>query len=558
MTDPVPPGAGPDGGGASPAPESEELARIRAERQRTVGRSKELYVHLDQLCRLLVVHSSRNDAITTVLERVAEDVEYLLGVQGGALACTFAEGHSFVNGVWIRADRRTFDSTRFLTDRMEALEARGFLIPAGLSGEQILAFADAIRDRTKEDAKLSPEERRTKAEKAIDEIPGVQLIRRPEDTATSMVSSPKGHAQALSVFREGVGSLSASDLLSLDVSLRRRQRILVRKLIDLAEDSPEALLALTTVRDLGAQTEVHSLMVCIYAVALGRLFDLKRKDLLQLGMAALNHNLGESLIEKRMFEIEREYRPTERALIQRHPLLGVDHLLTHYALDHETAMRAIVSAEHHLHWDRVGGYPFQPFLEPHAFSRIIQVADVFDALVTRRPHRPAYPPDQAMKILGRAKGKEFDPLIVRSFSRLVGRYPPGSLVELDTGEWAIVVGPGEGLDPLQRPQVLLVSDEELVELPTPMAVDLGERHPTRRAWLRTIARTRDPELLPAPPATYLFGERIEIPSVKLDRQDPSAVKRMERMREAARQRAEGAPPPPDPEVVVAEPVPGDS
>jgi hypothetical protein len=98
-------------------------------------------------------------------------------------------------------------------------------------------------------------------------------------------------------------------------------------------------------------------------------------------------------------------------------------------------------------------------------------------------------------------------------------------VELDTDELAVVLGPGQGLTPLKRPRVILITDSMRRERPEPELVDLGERYTHRRAWQRTIVRTRDPDKLGVFPASYLFVPRMEHPPDRLDCDDMSLLGR---------------------------------
>ena len=166
-----------------------------------------------------------------------------------------------------------------------------------------------------------------------------------------------------------------------------------------------------------------------------------RRDLIRLGVCALNHNVGEALLPDGLLAAERKLKPEERAHLEQHPLLGFQHLVGEYGFEIPIIERALASAEHHLAFDGRAGYPLIGHEPPHVFSRIIAIADVFNGLSSERPHRASFPPDQSMKLVTRASGKRLDPQHVRLFLRKVGRYPPGSLVELDTGEYG-VVGPG--------------------------------------------------------------------------------------------------------------------
>lgn len=492
--------------GSATVPNAEALDRER--RAQVSRKARDFLVHIDTLGRLLGIHDPGNSAVQSALRELVKDVRELqLG--GDDLSLVFADGHAFVNGVWVRASRRAWDAAVLLTERLSGLEGRGIVLEVGTEAQTLLGLTEFLRQSPPEGASGAEHFRRAN-------LPGIRLVPLPSGADRGRAGQSEAREQALEVFAEGLETLSRAELANLDLYVRRRQRSLVQQLIQLAESDPEDLLTLTVMRDPTLPPRAHNMMVCIYAICLGRMMDLKRRELLRLGMAALNHNLGETLIPEEIFSTERELLPQERTRVEQHPLLGVSHLLKHYGFGAPTVERALASAEHHMRYDGEGGYPFPIGRSQHLFSRVIAVADVFDALCSPRPYRDAFPPDQAVKLLGRQQGKALDPVIVRRMLWLVGRYPPGSLVELDTGEWALVIGPGNGAYPLVRPRALLISDEDGFELPTPIAVDFGERHPRRRAWLRTIARTRDPNKMGVKVASYFFGDRLELEPGRLD------------------------------------------
>ncbi len=488
------------------APPSETADR---ERRQTVSRkARDLLVHIDTLGRLLSIHAPGNAAVQSALRDLVRDVGELQA-RGEDLSLVFAEGHAFVNGVWVRASRRAWDAAVMLTERLGSLEGRGLVLESGAAAETLLALTEFLRER--------PPEGKSGAEHFREaNLPGIRLIPMPSGADRARAGRSDKREEALEVFQEGLETVTRAELANLDLYMRRRQRALVQQLIRLAEENPEDLLSVTVMRDPTMPAKAHNMMVCIYSVCIGRLMDLSRRDLLRLGMCSLNHNLGETLLPEEIFGTERELMPSERQRVEQHPLLGVTHLLRHYGFGAPIVERALTSAEHHMRFDGEGGYPFAAGRAQHLFSRIVATADVFDALCSPRPHRHAYPPDQAVKLVSRQAGKQLDPVVVRRLLWLVGRYPPGSLVELDSGEWGLVIGPGHGAYPLVRPRVLLISDEDGYELPTPIVVDLGERHPRRRAWLRTIARTRDPYRIGVQVASYFFGDRLEVEPGRLD------------------------------------------
>ncbi len=489
----------------------------RQQRAQVVQHAREFLMHLDALGRQLTLYDPGNAAVRRTLERLIADVR-ALQAETGEIALAFADGHAFVNGVWVRANRRTWEAAVNLTDRLGRLDSRGLVLEEGVADQVILSLAQLLNNPSQGHDIDALEAR-------ADALDGVRLLPLPSDADRARMGRGAAREDAVDLFREGLLAVADQDLADLDLFLRRRQRALVKRLVALCEESPEEALALTAMRDPCLPPQAHSLLVCIYAVALGRQLDLSRRTLIRLGVAALSHNLGEALVDSDLFAANRELSPGERDELEAHTLRGALHVVTHHGLAAPALERALASLEHHLHHDGRGGYPFKTNRPAHLFSRIIAVADVFDALSQDRPWRQAWAPDQAVKLVMRRAGRQLDPVLVRAMVKLIGRYPPGSLVELDSGAWAVVLGPGAGLRPLERPRVLLISDDDGQRLPTPVAADLGERHPQRRAWLRTIARTRDPKRLGEPVVRILFGPRLETPPGRMDIDEARELRR---------------------------------
>jgi HD-GYP domain-containing protein (c-di-GMP phosphodiesterase class II) len=490
-------------------PTAEQTAD-RERRRQVLADARQFLLNFGSLVRQLMVHDASNNAVVQVLRATFESLA-ALRAHSGSLVVVFTEGHTFANGVWVRSTGRAWEASVFLTETLEKLRGRGFIIEPECGINELLKFTQLIR------AWAKANQRREELDEEIG-IPGVRLILLRENDEEG--SRAQLRDAAIEVFQEGLHAVGREQVATLDVYMRRRQRSLVLRLVQMAEENPEDLLLLTTLRDPTLPPATHALSVCILSIALGRLLDLRRRDLVRLGVVALNHNVGEALVPEEYFTIERELTHEEREVVEAHPLLGMRHLLEHYGFDLQIVERAIASAEHHLRVDGTG-YPVIGHEGPHVFSRIIAVADVFNALANMRPYRPAYPPDQAMKLVRRQAVSLLDPLLVRTLVRLVGRYPPGSLVELDTGEYGLVLGPGRGADPLHRPRVLLLTDTDGFELEEFVCVDLGERHPRRRAWLRTIVRTRDPRRLGRSVSSYLLADRIEHAPSRMDNDEPA-------------------------------------
>ena len=154
----------------------------------------------------------------------------------------------------------------------------------------------------------------------------------------------------------------------------------------------------------------------------------------------------------------------------------------------------IVAFEHHKKTD-LSGYP--KHVRPRTmsiYSKVVAVADAFDAATSRRAYQstPLSPADvlQEMRI---NPHRGMDQVLVKAFMSLVGHYPVGTLVVLDTFEMAIVHAANPSPDAIVRPIVRLISDEQGNLLFPGTLVDLNEAHPSNGGYARTIIKVADPE-----------------------------------------------------------------
>ena len=179
-------------------------------------------------------------------------------------------------------------------------------------------------------------------------------------------------------------------------------------------------------------------------------------------------------------------------LVKAHPWLGV---LCMFELQHGTTelpLRAMrVAFEHHR---RVDGSGYPRVLRARTqglFSRIVAVADGFDAATSRRsyqdtPHRP----DAVLRDMLDNPARGHDPVVVKALINTLGIYPVGTLVVLDSLELALVHGPPSGPEALSRPVVRVVSDALGNAVFPGHLVDLGARDASGN-FLRSIINTAD-------------------------------------------------------------------
>ena len=156
----------------------------------------------------------------------------------------------------------------------------------------------------------------------------------------------------------------------------------------------------------------------------------------------------------------------------------------------------VVAFEHHLRIDGTG-YPHgvtRPSL--NVGTMLCSIADVYDAMRSQRSYQQAFPTDRILEVLKRNDGKQFDQHLVRRFVQLIGIYPAGTLVRLNTGEVAVVLKV-YAPDPY-RPHVRVLIDRDGTRLELPYDSTCGRR-PTIRSGRRRSSRRSTPPTTPIDP-----------------------------------------------------------
>ncbi|MEO5799061.1 MAG: HD domain-containing phosphohydrolase [Gemmatimonadales bacterium] len=297
------------------------------------------------------------------------------------------------------------------------------------------------------------------------------------------------YAQGVSVARDVVQGVR----MGRAPSTRRLKRA-IQLIVDQVMENELSITGLTTLREYDEYTFTHSVNVTIFAVTLGKRLGLERMQLYDLGLAALLHDIGKARLDIQLLNKAGSLDDSEWQRMQAHPWLGT---LTLFKMreGEELPYRAILAAhEHHMKVD-MSGYPRA--IRPRRlglFTRLVSVADGYDAATTRRAYQnEPLEPDAVLREMWLNPGRGYDPTLVKALINLLGIYPVGTCVILDTFEVAVVAGPSSDPEQLHRPLVRLAVSALGARMPAPgELIDLS----TVRAdggYPRTIVKVTSPD-----------------------------------------------------------------
>src|SRR6266487_4129174 len=255
-----------------------------------------------------------------------------------------------------------------------------------------------------------------------------------EETERLKEAAKRTYARSVAVTKEVINSIR----LGRTANVKKVKRA-VQAIVDQVLNNESSLVGLTTLRDYDEYTFTHSVNVCIFSVALGRKLGLTKLQLYDLGMSALFHDVGKSRVPLEVLNKEGGLSDEEWRIMQAHPWLGVLTLFGLRGYGEIPYRGMIVAYEHHMKTDLTGYPKSLRARDLSIYSKIVAVADGFDAATSRRVYQTVpIQPDQVLKEMWENPRRGYDPVVVKAFINLIGIYPVGTCVILDTYEVAVV------------------------------------------------------------------------------------------------------------------------
>jgi putative nucleotidyltransferase with HDIG domain len=193
----------------------------------------------------------------------------------------------------------------------------------------------------------------------------------------------------------------------------------VRSLAVAMHGDRDIVIPLLQMKDFDQYTTTHSLNVSVLAMALAEFIGLGPKDVRAFGVAGLLHDLGKVRIPKDVLTKPGKLTDEEWKVMRRHPIDGAKII---YESDRQLDLASAVAYEHHIMIDG-GGYPSRHFRrQPHKASKLVHICDVYDALRTNRPYRPALEADVVLANIEKGLGPDFDAELGNAFMKMMRQW----------------------------------------------------------------------------------------------------------------------------------------
>ena len=422
----------------------------------------------------VLFYPQAHPAVRQPLQELADILDGMLRVQpeihlGVVEGVFFLENHLFVTPNAAVAE---------LADRLIKKGITALTIYAGVSIDDLFHFASTIarRDTTAETLAGELEKRGIRTIRlGIDHL----VYGNSEDESASAPS--RTYFEALNAVRD-----TMRDIENGRIPSGKRINTVVDNMVAVTMKDHTTLLGLAMIKDYDNYTFNHSVNVGILALSLGAYIGMDREALRDANTAGLLHDIGKTRIDKNILNKPGKLSDAEYEQMKKHAEKGAE-IINKMQDIHPRVAEAVLG--HHIKHNRTG-YP--EWAREKSFNRItemVSVADCYDAITTVRTYSMPTLPKAAIDIMRRLSGTALNGDLVDKFEEMMGRYPVGTLVRLDTNEIALVVRPHPMESMLPSIKVIIDSHGAVLEKPKLISIALtdGLKH-------ASIVSTVDPIL----------------------------------------------------------------
>ena len=457
---------------------------------------------LYRLVQTVRVHKENNELIEDCVTQFTDAVE-LLCLEDNQVAICVSGGLFFVQGERLAYRREDSHFIRRLLEFFEKCKLNGLRFHYSLTKAprlELVTFANLLnRSVTQHDPSSWLSKQIEEARLGWLEVINEREMSHEELALERKQRAKKSYLYAFESVKEVAQKVGSGGQAGV-----RKARRMIQNMVDLAMEDEGVVLGLSTIKSHDNYTYVHSVNVAVLSVCLGKRIGLAHNSLEQLGVSGLFHDLGKVKVAPEILNKAQELNEAEWEEIREHPVTSVTQILGLRASHVMKSSILIAPFEHHLRYD-LSGYPeLKSRRSISLFGRVIAIADVYDALTSTRPYRlnPLSPSD-ALTVMSDRAGKDFDPILLKVFIKMMGRYPVGTILQFDNGELGLVTDTWEDSDKVGPKIVFLAPDSHGVLMPV-RSLELGKGNAEGGTFKGNIFGAVHPQAYAINAARFLF------------------------------------------------------
>ena len=452
-------------------------------------RIEEIFIRFSSALKTAQIYELNNLTLIEQISSFFALIEEIFAKEGRALF-QFQENTLFFNNSRVKFDLASFHNFKFLVDEFRKKEIGTIGFEPGLDDDELAKFVGLLANSKN---KENPFENLA-AELESKGITHVFIEKtHPYDPSARMKAEEVKEA-AKKVFFKSMNHLKESfEKQKVNEKLPwKTSRRLIQSIVNLISQDESFMIGMTNLKNYDEYTVNHSTNVAVLSVCFGRRMGLDKEELTELGMSAFFHDVGKLEIPKEILDKKDKLSEEERKIMEKHTFHGVEKLISLKDSSYLPVKTLYVALEHHL-WANLSGYPkFWKRNKVGLYSKIVKICDFFDSVTTERPYRDhVLTRDQALSLMMEKSGTEFDPVLLKIFANMVGVYPIGSLVALDTKELGIVMEANPEVASMLRPKVKLITDRKGKKVNGEI-IDLTEMDSKKREYKRSIVKPLNP------------------------------------------------------------------
>lgn len=298
------------------------------------------------------------------------------------------------------------------------------------------------------------------------------------DTRLELSSAKAHYKDAKATAKNIMSSIRLGRMLEMNQVQRA-----VDQTVDSVLRNENALLLLSKIKNKDEYTAEHCINVAILAAAFGKHLGMLKGEIRKLALCGMLHDVGKMRIDDTILNKPGALTPDEFDIMKHHTTYGRDVLAALPSMDHAAVDVA------YAHHERMDGKGYPRGLPSHQIpllAKMVGVVDTYDAITSSRVYDKGRASMEALQIIHKNKGKQFDAELAVEFIQMIGVYPPGSIVEMTNEEVGVVVANNKNSK--LKPLVLMVRDAKKNPLPEYVELDLARKPRDSSGEVYTIAR----------------------------------------------------------------------